>query len=197
MNPIDVKTFGDFLRYYETDLAYIQSFHKFLNGKITKEKFSSKEDGSFYRFLIEFRIIRNIVSGSTERLIDLTKEWCESKKGSEVDKFAEHIHGQGMTHGGIPRSLASKVLFLNNPWKILPMDSLARKALGESSNRYENFSSLLEEFRSKNESRIELLSQYAEPFVQEIENRYKEVKQIKIIRKNRLFDKLLWITGQS
>jgi hypothetical protein len=198
MNGIEIKALGNFLSYYESDLDYITNFQRFLAGKISVEDFGRRPNGILYRFLVEYKIIRNIGSDQSIILASITKNWCESKSTANVDQFAIVIQKEGITRNAIPRSLASKVLFLSNPWEIFPMDALARKTLKEKTHQYQSFHLLLQNFRSENKERVQMLSQQVAPLVRDIENRYrKELAPIKIIRENRLIDKLLWISGAS
>jgi hypothetical protein len=129
MKDEEIKAIGEFLRNYQTDLEYIVKFRRFMNGEISSKNYTSKEQGSFYRFLIEFRIARCIPQGSTEELLMLIKKWCSGQRSDDIDAFAQHLKINGISRGATLNSLASKVLFLNNPYSIIPMDTLARKTL--------------------------------------------------------------------
>lgn len=72
MTTKQIQAIGNFLTYYRTDLNYIRKFQDFKNGKITAENYVKKDVGSFYSFLIEFRVVRNFPSGTVDKLLDET-----------------------------------------------------------------------------------------------------------------------------
>jgi len=124
-----VEAIGNFLSTYYTDLKYIYNFQQFKHDTISVEEFLQKDTGSFYSFLIEFRIIRNITQGSAKELLNETNSWVNGNHADDVDGFAKKLSRTHFTSGRTLTSLASKVLFLNNPWDIIPIDARARKAL--------------------------------------------------------------------
>ncbi|MFI5200765.1 MAG: hypothetical protein ACHQNE_00075 [Candidatus Kapaibacterium sp.] len=192
----EVCTAGDFLRYYYADLRYISNFQSFLKDETNSHEFLAPGLGSFYNFLVEFKIIRNIEKGSALDLLRLTKNWCEMSVADDVDAFAQRLKQRSFSRNAILSSLASKVLFLNNPWKILPMDALGRKALLQRGNLYSDYLPRVSAFAKQNSSIIEEhldnLNSYCEKVEEEFKNK---LPQIKTIRKNRFIDKLLWVQG--
>ncbi len=198
MTGIETKVIGEFLRYYESDLEYIVNFRRFIAGEISIADYSSKTQGSFYSFLIEFKIARNIVQGAALELLLMTKEWCLKESCDDIDAFAKNLKAVGISRGATLSSLASKVLFLNNPWEILPMDALARKSLGQKNNLYSEFRKKVEIFRKDRKESLNHLSKEVTPLVIGIESYVKKsLPQVEAIRRNRLTDKMLWIMGLS
>ncbi|HEY3875699.1 MAG TPA: hypothetical protein VGM92_09495 [Candidatus Kapabacteria bacterium] len=197
MTQLEVKTIGEFLRFYQTDLEYIANFRRFLNGTISPEKYIEETPGSFYRFLIEFRIIRNLEKDQTKELLQLTKRWCLAKNCDDVDKFALKIKETGLSHGKTPRSLASKIIFLNNPWNILPIDARGRQTLHQKSKCYYNdYRLAAKQFVMKEKESLASMLKEITPFLSEIESTVTPVlPRIEVIRENRLIDKLLWVKG--
>ena len=56
-------------------------------------------------------------------MLNLTKHWVESTDANDVDVLANELNRLGLTHDKkIMTSLASKILFLNNPYEIFPLD---------------------------------------------------------------------------
>ena len=193
----EIRAVGNFLQYYETDLQFIRNFHLFLRAELDVERFISKNEGTFYSFLIDYRIIRNIEKGNARKLLTLTKDWCSDSDANDVDNFAKYLKSKGITRDATMTSLASKVLFLNNPWEILPMDALTRRALGQTNNQYADYKHRVERFRKEQANLINVHSSRLEPYLRDIEKRVKgDLKRIILIRKNRIADKLLWVKVQ-
>lgn len=189
---------GNFIYTYYTDLNYIRNFQNFKRGNISSSDYLKKDEGTFYTFLVEFRIIRNIKKGSVDKLLRETLKWVKSKRADDVDGFAEHLMRKGLTRGNIMRSLASKVLFLNNPWTIIPMDALARIALNLTENNYSLYNLRLNEYRNQDRANINQFLKLTKPFITLIEKEYRDdINDLPIIRKNRIADKLLWATGRN
>src|SRR5205823_10423842 len=123
------KSIGNFLATYETDLLYIQNFLRHRQRKISANDFATKQDGMFYKFLIEFRVTRNFEKDKSTEILKLTNFWLDKQRGNDIDGFAGLLKTKGLTRNKTMTSLASKILFLNNPWEILPMDKRAKKTL--------------------------------------------------------------------
>lgn len=196
MTAIQIQAIGNFLTYYQADLNYIRKFQDFKNGKITPENYIKKEDGSFYSFLIEFRVVRNFPSGTVDKLLAETFRWINSENPDDVDLFAEKLANSGLTRGKLMASMASKILFLNNPWKIIPMDSLARKTLNQKQNKYSIYNEKLIKFRKENETIFESSINYTSPLTMIIHSEFEDLENLNLICKNRIVDKLLWTNGK-
>ena len=191
MKKNQISAIGQFLAYYENDLRYILNFQKFKAGKIQAEDYVKKEEGSFYKFVIEFKIVRNFPKGTAIDILNKTKDWINSKQADDVDLFAQNLKIEGYTRGD-SRSLASKILFLNNPWEIIPMDRLTRATLGVKNNNYDDYLYKLKAFESKNQKHIQSMVDYIKPLIDIIHKNYQDLNDLNIIAKNRMIDKLLW-----
>lgn len=190
-----VQAIGNFLQYYYTDLLYIKKFQDFKSSKISPSEYISKKTGTFYSFLIEFRVIRNLTEGCADQLLKITHDWINSKNADNVDLFAERLSKSDLTRGHVTTSLASKILFLNNPWKILPMDTLTRKAFKQSENRYSTYILNLEKYRYSHKIVIEKCISHTKILACIAEHEFQtEIKNLNIIHENRIIDKLLWST---
>jgi hypothetical protein len=71
-------------------LNYIKQFQDFKSKKITLEKYIEKVPGSFYSFLIEFRVIRNLPKQTVDLLLIETLKKCEISD-EEIEKLKEHL----------------------------------------------------------------------------------------------------------
>lgn len=195
MTTKQIQALGYFLAFYTTDLSYIDNFQKYKTSP-TNPNYSTKEIGSFYAFLVEFRVIRNISTGATKQILEQTINWVNGSNPDDVDAFAEILLKTGLTHNKTPTSMASKILFLNNPWKIIPMDSLARKTLKQKENIYHMYLKRLENYTNENQLVLEKYEEITNDLVNIIHNDYAGLKDLNIISKNRMLDKLLWASGK-
>ena len=75
-------------------------------------EFLKKSKGTFKSFIDEFRVARNVDKTKTHILLELTTEWIRQKYSDNVDDFAEKLKDNGITHGKIMTSLASKIFIL-------------------------------------------------------------------------------------
>ena len=188
-----VKTIGNFLSTYYTDLDYIRNFQRFKENKISASDYLKKDTGTFYQFLIEFRVIRNVNKSKVADLLKETKAWTNGVNSNDVDKFAKHISRQGITHEKIMTSLASKILFLNDPWTIFPFDNLAKRSLNQRTNEYADYIPRIEKYKIENEYFTKMTFKTIDIYLKSIEKEFKgELKDLSTIRQNRFTDKLLW-----
>ena len=194
-----IKALGNLLQYYHSDLRYIINFQRYKQNALSKSKYLLKSPGSFQSFLNEFRIARNVHKGKVEDLLSLTKDWVVSSKADDVDDFAAILRKNGLTHDGkTMTSLASKVLFLNNPWVILPSDTLNKRAVGVRTNKYSDFFNAICEIMKKKTLPFKESFGPVQNYLNTIESDYKgELKDIDVIRQNRYVDKILWMLGQD
>ncbi len=196
-----IKALGSFLNYYESDLEYIARFQKIISRGINDEDLNGKKSGSFKAFINEYRVARNISSSAendnTKKLLEITLDWIKSDKPNDVDGLAEAICKARITpRNRTPVSLASKILMLNNPWEILPMDSLTKASLKYYGTTYSGFKKKLDEFKDDKKTIDRLLCELAEieRYLSPIENQFKHfLKDIEKIRFNRYVDKVLWV----
>ena len=112
MTNKQIQALGNFLNYYQTDLNYIKQFQDFKSNKIKPEKYIEKVPGSFYSFLIEFRVIRNLPKQTVGVLLIETLNWINSANADDVDLFDNRLAEKGITKG-VMTSMSSKILFLN------------------------------------------------------------------------------------
>jgi len=197
MTSTQIQSIGNFLAYYKTDLNYIRRFQDFKANPDTASEYIKKDIGSFYSFLIEFRVVRNFTKGSADKLLDETLSWINSKDANNVDLFAEKLSQSNLTKGKVTTSMASKILFLNNPWEIIPMDQLARKTLNQKENKYFIYNENLQQFRANNEQIFENCLDPIKPLITLIHNDFNDLSKIEVICKNRIVDKLLWTMGNN
>ena len=198
LNNIHIEALGNLLATYHSDLYYIAEFQNHKFNSIGDPDYTDKKPGSFKSFLNEFRVARNIKKDETKTLLNSTRFWIQNNDSVMVDDFAAFLTTQNMTHGKVMTSLASKILFLNDPWRILPMDGLTRNALSVQDNNYKLFKEQLEIFRSRNVEKINESLISVEQHLSIIENDFSGIlDKIEMIRENRFVDKLLWTKGRS
>ena len=129
-------------------------------------------------------------------LLAETAEWIKTNDADNVDLFATKLAKMGLTRGQVMASMASKILFLNNPWSIVPMDSLARKTLKQKDNKYVAYKLNLEEFKNENESILMNSINYTNELTRIIHDEFTDLADLDVICKNRIVDKLLWTTAK-
>lgn len=196
MTSENIQSLGNLLATYYSDLVYIRNFHRFKNGKINFEDYIQNSPGKFKSFINNYRVARNVQKGFTNILLKSTSEWISTSTENDVDKFANRLLSRDITHGKIMTSLASKILFLNNPWEILPIDSLAKHTVGLKNNLYADYIPLTNKFRADYKTEIFELLNSVENHLKIIESEFiNEIENIKLIRENRLIDKMLWTSG--
>lgn len=199
-----IQAIGNFLAAYHSDLTYINCFDRFKKNKITISQFSIEGVGSFKTYLNEFKIVRNIPAGSTHKLLEITKEWISEKsRWNKIDEFAELLKSHGLSQRiknseelKIPHSLASKVLFLNDPVNVFPNDRYARAAVNCNDRRYSVYIEFLRPYVIDNYIEINSLLRYINKFTGIIEKDFPNLENIETIRYNRFLDKMLWTIGK-
>lgn len=197
MTKENVQATGNFLSTYYSDLNYIRDFHRFKNDEISAFDYTSKKPGSFYSFVIEFRIVRNFSKGSVDKLLRETIRWVNGRYSNDVDKFAQRLSRSGLTRGHVMTSLASKILFLNDPWTISPMDSLVRSVLNQKDRSYSSYSRNFSGYKSQNDKIIKSCIKEINPLMSIIEKDFKkDIRNVRTIGKNRLVDKFIWTAGK-
>ena len=193
----NVRSIGTFLSSYHSDLTYIDNFQKHKKKHITTPEYVLGNKGMFKTFINEFRVARNIPIGNTHLVLNETMFWISLSSADDVDGFAHHLNLKNVTREKkIMTSLASKILFLNNPWVLLPFDNLAKKSLKQRSNRYEDYLPKMHQYRNEKESEIEQMLSTVNKHLNIIEQNFKHLEDIKTIRHNRFVDKLLWLGGK-
>lgn len=106
MKKEHIEAAGNFLSTYYSDLNYIRSFQKFKQNKISESDFIKKGSGTFYSFLIEYRVVRGFSKGSADKLLRETMDWVNGKHADKVDLFAEKLSKTNITRGHVPASMA-------------------------------------------------------------------------------------------
>src|SRR5680860_114081 len=117
MTNLQIATIGNFLNYYRNDLTYIRNFQRFKNGSVSNKEFLEKNKGGFYSFAVEFRVVRNFPKGTANKILSEANLWVKTSNPDNVDLFASRLKIKGLTRNKTMTSLASKILFLNNPWE--------------------------------------------------------------------------------
>jgi len=196
MNLKQIETIGHFLTYYRSDLHYINQFASYKEGTITVSEYISKTKGSFYSFLIEFRIVRNFAGGQVEKLLEETANFINKSDCTDVDGFALHLSQTNLTRNSIMASMASKILFLNNPYEIIPMDALARRSLRQSKNIYNAYRENLYNYKLQYRTEIMEMLEYVKPLTDIVHQEFPLITDIHRIAENRMIDKILWTSGK-
>jgi len=192
-----VKAIGNFLAFYESDLNYIKRFHEY--KRLGDSAYFDKSDYSLPSFLSEFKIARNIAKNEQERLMEIAQGGYLRKGSIKVNDFALEIQASGISNGKLTVSLASKVLFLNSPYKVMPYDSRTKKAVQYGSNEYVEFLKHLADFSMRYKEDVQLCLKGIRPYAITIERKFKELESLDLhaIRRNRMLDKLLWVRGRK
>ena len=198
MTKEQIQATGNLLATYYSDSTYIRDFNRYKQGYIRKADYLHKSQGTFKSFIDEFRVARNADKNKTSDLLTLTLKWVNASNANNVDDFANLLKQKGITHGKVMTSLASKILFLNNPWTILPLDNLAKKAVGLKSNIYSDYLPLVDDFKQHHKKEINNCLALVDEHLSIIEKDFKnEINNMKTVRSNRFTDKLLWTLGRQ
>lgn len=191
-----IEAAGHLLAYYHADLCFIRDFHRNKTGCLSDAEYLRDDQGTFCHFLKEFRVLRKVKVGASGELLQWTKRWVAGPAPEDVDGFAKQIRECGLTHGETVTSLASKILFPNNPSVILPIDQNVRKTVHLSGNAYADYLPLALDFRERYKAEIDRIFVTIGPYLAVIEDEFKsDVTNIAMIRANRYLDKLLWVCG--
>jgi len=192
-----IEALGNLLARYRSDLFYIKRFNDFKKGRVSKAHYLAKVDGSFRRFINDFRVARNISKDHVGEFLDELQNWINGSQSNDVDHLATKVKGLGYTHGKVMTSLCSKALFLHNPYEIIPIDQLAKRAIGYRGNRYSEFRNKLDLFRDNHTKEINSYLASVGKHIDEIEKDFKgDISNIEVIRQNRYLDKIMWTTGR-
>jgi hypothetical protein len=198
MNAEQVMATGFLLSTYESDLDYFATFIRFSKKEISLHDYAHKAKGTFKNFINEYRVARNTKKDLTSKLLAYSLDWYEQGRTKDVDDFALMIQGMDLTHGKLATSLSSKIMYLMNPWEVMPLDIRAKRALKHRTNIYKDYFGEIERFRLEHEKDIrqnlatisEMLDIIERPYVGTVNN-------LKRIRENRFVDKWLWVRGGS
>ena len=198
MNKEQITAVGFLLSTYESDLNYFSTFIRFSKNEISLHDYAPKAKGTFKNFIDEYRVARNTKRDLTSKLLAYSLDWYEQGRTKDVDDFARMIQGMDLTHGKMATSLSSKIMYLMNPWEVMPLDIRAKRALNHRTNIYKDFFGEIERFRLEHEKDIrqtlatisEMLDIIERPYVGTVNN-------LERIRENRFVDKWLWVKGGS
>ncbi|EKT3967467.1 hypothetical protein NTJ12_002558 [Flavobacterium psychrophilum] len=197
MTKEQIQATGNYLTSYHNDLIFIEKFKDFKENKISENEYIEKQNGTFYSFLIAFRVARNFTQGRVDKLLEETYNFVNGKQPNNVDLFAENLAQSNLTRGKVMASMASKILFLNNPWEIIPMDTLARNTLKQKNNKYGTYEKNLKVYREQNLSVIESCITFTNPLTKIINKEFEnKLQNLDKISENRMMDKLLWTFGK-
>lgn len=172
MSNDQIQAAGHLLSTYESDLIYFTNFIRFSKGEIPVLKYCRKQNGSFKNFIDAYRVARNTDKDLTAELLQCTSHWHKAGKTKDVDGFAAYIKSEGLTHGNLATSLASKIMYLTNPWEVLPLDQLVRNALGLRTNTYADYALKVRQFRIDREREIKAFLQGIEDLANVIECKF-------------------------
>lgn len=140
-----IKVIGSFLFYYESDLKHIKAFQEYVHREVRTNNMDRTYLSQFISFLQEFRVLRNIRRGGAEDVLRTSVNYVKKEEPSKLcPNVLSEILGE-YTYNKKAVSLSSKILFLYEPERFVPLDSLNKSTLGLSENNYDNF---LERFRS-------------------------------------------------
>lgn len=185
------KAIGFFFAYYGRNLEHIANSQMFKKGITPFKDYSTNKQNGFRGFLAEFRVARNVEKDKTKNLLRLTKSWITNNDPHDVDGFAIRIMKANISHEKIMTSLASKILFLNNPHIILPLDSQVKKSVGQKTNLYSEYLLKVEKVKESEEFSECLV--FVDAFASQVEKRFKkQIPRLVQVRENRLLDILLW-----
>lgn len=183
-----------FLKDYSSNLYHIEHFSRY------KDNNNEGYQQVFNDFLFGFRITRNVKKDKKGELLSHTMKWIKTSDDiNAVDRFAAELKDNEITQENkTMTSLASKILFLNNPCEITPYDSLVRIALGLDNSKvtYEEFIKRFQNFQKQYEQNNDFNTYYdsISPFALAVEKEFK-IPNSEKIRKNRFTDLLLWTVG--
>ena len=191
------RAMGFFLAYYERNLEHIYYFQQYINRNPGWQKYRDDRRNSFHRFLIEFRVVRNVKKGQSRRLLRLTENWINQNHPLDVNGFAKRIKRAGLSHEKQMVSLASKILFLYKPHKLLPLDSQVKASVKQKANNYEEFARKVKACRE--DAGYQQCLRDAGRYAEKIEERFKgKIAYLPAVRANRMLDIWLWANnGES
>jgi len=200
------KTISSLVEGYFSDLSYINEFQNFKKDAVIDKGHSLRE------FLKYYQVLRNIpIKENSNNYCDfenLVRKFVNKNETSDdVDLLVSTLIDKNISKMKLT-SLCSKILFLNNPLQIFPMDHYSRKGLifyyenkKLAEGNYNNYLINVNTFRIENNDKIidfinsKELSHYLAVIVA-IENFFiDKIEEIEEIRINRFIDKYLMYLG--
>jgi len=192
-----IQGLGNLITWYQSDLNYISLFKKYKNSDIGDKEYLDNNKG-FQKFINEYKVARNVKKARVSDCMKFTKEYILKNTSFSIDNLAIALKEKEITQDGkIMTSLASKLLFLNNPVNVIIIDTLNRRAVNEKTNNYNNFKQKVKKFQQKNINIIQKYLTTADVLLKEIENNYQDLEiDFEQYRKMRYTDKILWTIGR-
>lgn len=192
-----IESLGHLLAYYKSDLGYIAKFNLFRNSKITSESYLAEKNNGFKKFINEFKVTRNVRKERVKDLMVFIKDFEFREDIGAVDAFAEEMKEEKLTQENkVMTVLASKIFFLNQPDKIIPMDKNNKKSLRVKTNKYEDFRIKINEFIDENGKILSTYLDNVKDYLIKIENSVNITMDFEKYRINRFTDKYLWVKGR-
>lgn len=199
-----IEAKGHVLAFYLSDLFYIDNFNRAKKGELLQIAYLDKNkeiNNSFRQFVWDFRVVRNVRAGQLSNLLGETIKWCKGKNADDVDLFKQKLRAKEICHEKNMTSLSSKVLFLNNPEFIHPYDDLAKKAVGYKGKSYSEYLLKVDEYKKVHKQLIGSLYNDIRQELDSLDKVFNEIRKssvnTKVVRNNRIVDKLLWTIGKN
>lgn len=196
---ITIEAIGNLLLHYRFDLECVKAFQDCKSYR--DERLASFRDQTVPLFLKEYRVVRAIKKGKQKDFLDAVIDHVNSDgtQADDVDALAMRLEEQNITQEGKTMvSLASKILFLNRPWKILPYDRLVRDAVGYSGTIYADYLNGVMKRRKSILKLYDTLPKSVMTYLQVIEDKTRmDKRHVDKIRKMRFVDKMLWTIGKN
>lgn len=194
-----IQAAGSLLATYHSDLTYIRNFQRARTDITYSNAYLNNIPGGFQAFLNEYRVARNIPRGTAGQLFDFTIQWLDQNTQPDVDLFAGALRDKDISHEKkVMASLASKILFLNDPVRFIPMDILTRTALKGCENRYAVYQPKAMRFYDANYTTTTSMLQSFNAHIEAIEEEFEfPAEQMSSIRRMRFLDKVLWTMGRN
>lgn len=196
-----ISAIGFFLAEYYSDLEYIEYYHKYQSKLIDEDVYLDvRQRGGFKKFVNSYKVARNFKGDEVGRLLNELCYW-DDKKYCDVNGFALNLRNKDITHPNKTMlSLASKLLFLRFPDKVIPIDSLNRKGLNITYIEYGDYTAFNNKItESINQFKSEIL-QYLDSissYLKKIEAHFDDLDiNIEEYRIKRFADKYYWVMGK-
>ena len=130
---------------YGSDIVFVNQFADCMAGRLDPGEYC---ESSFKAYLRQNKLARIVRSGKLSELFVATVQWIRGEDVHDVDGFARRLWNQGVTNG-TPVMLVSRLLYLNRPGEILPLDMFGRMALRCSSPDYAVFAQKAKDFQER------------------------------------------------
>ncbi len=178
--------------WYGRELRYLRDFQMWKAGRIPNSDYQENFRGVLNYFLV----FRWVGIKRLPKLMTCTLEWVHGNDPDNVDEFARVLLTD--FDGKIMTSMASKILFLNHPQKISPIDTQVRGAFDLETNIYRDYYPLLTRFRQQHIEEIQRNLATISPALVALENESKnDIQDLETVRINRYTDQLLREIGKA